>query len=253
MMSRYSVTLNGEPLLQISPNIVITDVNYDPPKINIETYNVAKRHGSIIHRQYVDKKSVTISFMIREYTTARRQSVCSSVIKWAKKGGTLKINDRQGQHLDCICESYPSVASVRDWLSEVSITFSAFANPFWIDDMPSSITLSGTHGNGMLYVPGDAQETFVEATIKAKADLTYFTLSVGDRTLTVTADIQNGHTVKLLYDANMIQRIVDDTTSLLSKRTGADDLIAVCGERNRVAFTASGNADVVFSARGAWL
>jgi len=57
----------------------------------------------------------------------------------------------------------------------------------------------------------------------------------------------------LLYDDNMIQRIMDDTTSLLSKRTGADDLIAVCGERNRMAFTASGNADVVFSARGAWL
>lgn len=253
MNSRYSVTLNGEPLLQISPNIIITDINYDSPKVNIETYNVAKRHGSIIHRQYVDKKSVTISFMIREYTTARRQAVCSSVIKWAKKGGVLKINDRPGQHLDCVCESYPSVSSVRDWLSEVSITFSAFANPFWIDDIQSSIALSGTAGNGMLYVPGDAQETFVEATVKAKAALTSFTLTVGGRTMTVTSNIANGHTVKLEYDKNMILSIKDNNTSILNKRTGADDLIAVCGERNTVSFTSSANADVVFSAKGAWL
>lgn len=253
MIGRYSVTLNGEPLSQISPQIIITDVKYDPPSLNIETYQVAKRHGSLIHRQYVEKKSVAITFMIREYNTERRQAVCASIIKWAKKGGVLKISDRPGQHLDCVCESYPSVASVRDWLSEVSITFSAFANPFWIDDAPSSISLSWTSKSGMLYVPGDAMETFVEATVKAKAALTSFSLTVAGRTMTITSSIAKNHTVKLTYDKNMILSIKDNNTSILNKRTGVDDLIAVCGERNAVSFTSSANADVVFSAKGAWL
>jgi hypothetical protein len=79
-------------------------------------------------------------------------------------------------------------------------------------------------------------------------------LTVGNSTITLTGvDATSSAPVRVYYDDRNILHIVKGTTSLLDKRTGADDLKAVCGSKNTMSFTASSSAAVSFSVKGAWL
>lgn len=253
MISRYSVSLNGISLETLHDSILILDVNYDDPGRVYENVTTAKRDGSIPVSHYKEQATVNISFEIHEYDIAKRQKICQSVIAWAKKGGILETNDREGQMLFCICETLPYISSVRNWTDELIITFTAYSIPYWQEKTPSRLTLSGTTGSGYLYVPGSAPKTYVEATVTANAALTSISLTVKDTTITLSnLAVASGKSVVISYDDKMIQSIKADGVSVLGKRTGADDLIAECGVRNAVSFTANASCSVTFSARGLW-
>lgn len=254
MISRYEAYLNGVALSTISADILITDVEYSAPSIRTDVFSVAKRHGARIYRRYVDKTSVTISFAIRNYDTRARQMICGNVAKWAKNGGILKVNDRDGQRLRCVCENPPSISSALRWTDTMRIVFSAYALPFWEENIPSALQLTGTSATGVLYVPGNVDGAMMEASIKANAALSSVTIGVNGQTLTLSGlSVASGNTIKISYDDNMIMSIKQGNTSLLNKRTGVDDLIVNCGERNIVTLTASASVTADLTARGLWL
>lgn len=253
MISRYEVSLNGVPLSSLHPDILILDIGYTPAEAQLETYTTAKRNGSRIHRRYYAESSVTVSLMIRSYDTRTRQSICQQIGKWARGGGILKTSDRQGQRLRCLCKSWPTIASALKYTDTVQIVFTAYNNPFWEEDSVRTLTLSGTSGSGSLYIPGDAPEVFIEAEISATNALSSIVLTVGKTSMTISGTVSKGSTVILKYDDEMIQSIKNGSTSLLNKRTGSDDLIAVCGESNNFSFQTSASAKVTFKARGQWL
>lgn len=251
MISRYQVVLNGISLQSLSTDILITDISYPEPRIQLSTYTRAKRDGAGIHQRYKDKTVVSIRFMIRAYDIARRQQICQQVRNWAKDGGDLRINDRPGQRLVCICEYIPMLNSVRNYTEEIEIQFAAYAVPYWQELIPESISLSGSSANGDFYVPGDAPETVVEAIITANATLTSISLTTGDTTLALSGiSVPSGSSIQITYDDELIQSIKTGNTSLLAKRTGADDLMAKCGTINHVSFTADASCTVTFRARG---
>lgn len=254
MISRYEVSLNDVPLGNISPYILILDVRYTPPAISNETYTVAKRHGARIHRRYVDKSTVTIDFVIRAYDIRHRQEICNRIVKWAKNGGVLWVNDRPGQRLRCVCDSFPVIMSALKWTDKLSIAFSAYALPFWEEVLPASLKLTGTSAKGSLYVPGDVDGAMIEATVKADASLSNITLAANNRLLTLSRlSVAAGQTITVTYDDEMIQSIKVGSTSLLDKRTGADDLLANCGENNALSVSANAPVTVTFKVRGLWL
>ena len=254
MISRYEVILGGMALSAISPHIVILDVQHPPASIRNGTYSLAKRQGAHVYRRYIESTSVTVSFMIRAYDIRERQAILQQVVRWAKNGGVLQTSDREGQQLRCICEQYPSVSSVRNWTDPLQITFAAHALPFWQEVLPATLSLTGTSGSGNLYVPGDADDAFVEATITANAALSSLSLTAGDTSISLTGlSIASGGTVVIAYDQDMIQSIRTGSTSLLSKRTGNDDLTVPSGEISAFSFTSDANCTVAFSVRGLWL
>ena len=61
-----------------------------------------------------------------------------------------------------------------------------------------------------------------------------------------------GNTIKIEYDDQLIQSIRVGSTSILDKRTGADDLIANCGEVNSLSFSSSASVTVTYKVRGLW-
>ena len=254
MRSRYEVSLNNEALSSIHPNIYVSDISYTPASIKTESYTVAKRDGARINRRYIDKASVTVQFMVRIYNPIERQEVCSRIIRWARDGGNLRTSDRYEQTLQCTCDNFPAIASSHQWTDTLSLTFTAYEKPYWESINTSSITLNGTTGSGNLFVPGDAFGAYVSVTVHANAALTSAVLTVEGRTLSLTGlNVASGKDINITYTDQMIQRIMVDSTSLLDKRTGADDLIAECGKINTFSFETSASANVTFNAKGAWL
>lgn len=253
MMSRYEAILNGNALSNIR-DVLITDIQYSSPAIRTDYYSVAKRQGSRIRRRYVDKSSVTIAFMIRAYDIDDRQAICNDVVRWAKNGGVLETNERNGKRLRCVCDSFPAVTSALKWTDNLKITFAAYSLPFWEEKYPATLSLTGTSDTGALYVPGNIDEALIGATITANAAVSQVSLTANGKTMTLSGlSLSSGQTVVISYDDDLIQSIKTGTTSLLNKRTGADDLIAKCGESNSLSVSANASVTVEFNVRGLWL
>lgn len=175
MISRYEVTLNGVSLASIHPMILITDVNYEPPAYERETYTIANRQGSRITPAHKEAARVTISFAIRSYPIEERQSVCQDVIRWARDGGDLRINDRPGQFLDCVCDQLPTVESVRNWTDNFTVVFAAYTVPYWQEVTPTVLTVHLADGAQVqddtgyteltMTVPGNAPSVVLDAVV----------------------------------------------------------------------------------------
>ena len=253
MISRYEAVLNGQPLSAISADILILDISYPPASIDFSTYRGAKRHGNRVYRQYVDHLDVIITFAIRAYNTQKRQTICNAVQQWAKNGGILQTNDHSGQRLRCVLTTPPTIQSVLKWTDPISMTFTAYALPFWEEVFPSSLTLTGTSGSGTLFVHGSADGAFFEVDVTPANTLTTLNLVANGRTLSLTGiSVAAGTVVKVAYDDDMIMSIKAGNTSLLNKRSGADDLPIKSGERNSLSFSANTSCTVSFKGRGIW-
>ena len=253
MISRYECTLDGIALTSLSPSIYISDINYYPPEYNQETFIPAKLQGARVVRSYKERASVTVTFQIRDYSTVMRQTICQAIVTWARDGKVLHTSDRPGQRLVCFCEQYPVITSAMRWTDDLSITFTALNVPYWQEDALSRLTISGTHETGLLTVPGNAPDTVVEVTVVPQANLSEITLKVKNTQLTLSnLGAVVGDRITITYDEQMIQSIKKNSTSILSKRTGADDLKAICGKSNEAEFTATAACSVTFYARGRW-
>lgn len=252
MISRYEVMLNGKPLAEVDENILILDVGYPDERRKIDSFKLANRDGSRYHSEYKETSSVDVSFQIRAYAIEERQEICQKVIKWAKDGGWLTINDRPGKRLNVRPTSYPTVTSVQRWTDTLSISFAAYNLPYWQDEEPTTVTLTGTAPTEYLDTPGSISKARVEVSITADADITSLTVSAGETRMNFSGlTIREGQTVTIGY-ANDILSIKVGKTSILSRRTGDDDLLVDCGERSLVGFTANGACTATFSVRGLW-
>lgn len=257
-VNRYEVTLNGVSMASLHPSIVITDVQYEPASYGLETYTIAKRQGARISRKHKDRAAVSISFMVRAYNTAERQSIVQDIISWARNGGDLRINDRPGQFLQCICEQLPGVDTVRGWTSEMSITFAAYAIPYWQSVNYTTLTISTTETSyigetGTIYVPGNAPLAFVEVDVAVdnESALSGFWIEFPDVDPTglnfqdptmfkVRTDGRTGENAHFIvsYDENGILSVVKEydsggehrSSSYLSGLEGCDEIVVPCGE-----------------------
>lgn len=254
MISRYEAVLNGISLGSISSDILIHDISHSPAQFRDDVFQVAKRNGSRLYRRYFESASVSIKFEIHSYSISQRQAICDAVNAWAKDGGILMTNDRNGQFLQCVCSEFPSVQSARNWTDELTVSFEAYSVPFWQESVYQSVSATGTSWNGTFWVPGSGDKTFVEAEILANASLSSVGITVNGRTLTLSGlSVSSGSTIKIAYDSDGIQSIKVGSTSLLNKRTGVDDLLADCSKNNTFSFTSSASVTVTLKARGLWV
>lgn len=256
--SRVRVWLDGKGLTDIDPAIVILDVSHPVPQVSTQTVEHARYHGARMMRQKLGENSVTISFEIHEYNPAMRQSINDRVTAWAMAGGALTTDDRPGKRLHVVCTTPPSITSSKGWTNRMTMTFTAFDNPFWEDTNQTMLFLSGTSDGGDLYGPGSADNPFVEAEIKPSGKLTALTINAADSSFSFTGlSIPSGKTLSIYYDERMTLHIerTDTGASMLSKRTpeSDDDLIIPLGKFSRASYTANVNCSVMFKARGLYL
>lgn len=253
MRSRYDVILNGKSLQQLDERLQVIDIQHRGATITDEQYTVAYRHGARLGRRSIGSVGVTVQFEIHEYSTQMRANLCDLVGRWAKAGGDLRVSDRPGKQLLCVCSAYPVIGSAMKWTARLSCEFTAYTIPAWREINPARKTLTGTSANGQLYVPGNLDEIPVEVSIRANAAVGSVTLGVNGRQMTLSElNLSTGDEVMIDYDDELIQRIRKNGVSILERRSGVDDLLANGGELNAITLTADGAVDATFSARGWW-
>ena len=254
MISRYEAYMDGTSLSSIHPNLLILDIGHEVSSFSVSAESIAKRDGLMVLARKRAKTVVTISFMLRIYDIAERQRVLQQIQRWAK-GSVLETNDRPGQELYVSCDEFPMIGSARDWLEELTMSFTTYEKPYWMEKTYASVSLTaGTSGSGSLYVPGNAGETFVEVTATPSSSMANITLTVGNTSMTLTGvSATSSQPITIRYDNQNILHIKRGTTSVLDKRTGSDDLLAECGTPVSVSFSSSVSCTVVFRAKGVWL
>lgn len=258
MIIRYEVWLNGVALSDIDSRILILDIEHSDPVVERKQSRIAGRNGLFTDDLYIGPRSVTITFQLRAYDTQDKQIACQAIEQWAMQGGKLETSDREGQGLMCVCDAPPHVVSVKNWLDTHSVTFTAYSYPFWQENIPNTLTLSGTAVNGStMRINGTAKRAYVNVfATPSSGTLTSLTVTANDSTMTLQGiSVGSGNTLEISYDDNMILRIKSGNTSYLNKRTPAssDDLIAKCGEENTFSFSANTPVQITFSVKGAWL
>ena len=254
MISRYEATLNNITLSGISQKILILDIQYGDYTFNDTTFQIAKRQGVRLHSRNIPESTVTISFAIREYNIATRQSICADIVKWARNGGTLKTNDRTGQHLRVALKKPPVITSAMRWTDTLQIVFAAYALPFWEADTYQTVSSYMSSASFRLFVNGNVNDAPVSVICTARAAITTVSFTVNGRTMTLSGlSLASGDKIEIGYDENMIQYIKVGNTSLLDKRSGVDDLLVNCGEYNTLAYTADGNVSCEFRVWGLWM
>lgn len=253
MTSRYSATLNNVSLASVDSSILLLDIQYQPVEMQDKTINIAKRHGARRTDRSFGMSSARILFEIHKYGIADRQEVCGKIGKWAKDGGVLEVNDRPGQYLQCVCTEFPVINSAKNWTEALSITFTAFEIPFWQAKTAVTKALTGTSDEELLTVPGNVDGALVEVDITANASLSSITLSVNNRDLILSSlNASQSDIISISYDEKAIQSIKKGSASIMDKRTGVDDLLAVCGS-NTLEISASASVSAEFKVRGLWL
>ena len=200
--------------------------------------------------------SVTVTFELHIYSTPARQAALQSVISWARDGGVLEVNDREGQYLSCVCTKYPSIDSVKKWTNPLSITFTAYKVPYWEESSPTSVTISGRNSSGSLELPGNGGDALVSCSIRAGGTLTSLRVTVGNTYIDLNnMSVPSGGYVDITYDSDKHIVISINGASGLSRRTGlsSDNLMAPSGKSTRVSILSSVTITATFSARGCWM
>lgn len=256
MISRYDVALNGQHMNEIDENLLILDVNYLEPTVERNETTIGYGDGTLVDDERVRSASVTISFELHIYSTPERQSTLQKVNSWARTGGYLEINDREGQQLYCVCTKYPSIDSVKKWTNPLSITFTAFKVPYWEESSVTSATLSGRNASGNFELSGNGGDALVSCSIRAGGTLTSLKITVGNTYIELSGiSVPNGGYVNISYDTDKNIVITTNGVSGLGKRTGpsSDSLMAPSGSSTRIAVLANVTVTATFSARGCWM
>jgi hypothetical protein len=180
--------------------------------------------------------------------------VLQDIVKWAWNGGVLEVNDRDGQQLNCICEAYPSIDSVRDWTNPLSITFAAYEIPYWQDKTATTLTLTGTEASGTKSVGGNGDDCYVKCTVVPSGTLTSLTVTAGDTSIALSGISVSSNTTLTIGYVDGIFVISAGGSSLLGKRTAAssDDLRVACGGTRTFSVTANVSVTATFEFRGNW-
>lgn len=251
MINRYEAYRDGTALSSISDNIIIHDIQYNPPSIQRRTGRVANRNGCRLYGEYFGDGMVTIVFEIREYDTVKRDEICQKVAAWAMYGKYLTVSDRPWKRLMCVCETPPVIQSAKKWTDALKMTFKAYVLPFWEEVNEAVLSLTGTSATGNLYVPGNVKNTLVRVKITAGESVNSVKLTVGTTVFNLKSlSLSSGDIITIDYDDNMILSIKKGSTSMLSKRSGSDDLLADSGKLNTFGLTASGSVTAEFKVRG---
>lgn len=258
MVTRYEAWLNKKSLSAIDPAVYILDIAYGAPRFAMTASDIPGRNGQRVTDRHAQSTSVVITFEIHEQDVARRQDICRRVQVWAMQGGMLTTNDRRGQRLSVICDDPPTIDSALKWTKALKMTFGAYEQPFWEDEHPRAVTLSGASASASLYVPGFGAMARVEAEVRNTSSrvINALTLKAGGTTFHFAGlGLSAGETLKIGYDENGLLTIRAGDASKMSCRTAAsdDDMMIRTGAAETVSIQADASASVTFKTRGLYL
>ena len=257
MRTRYLVGLDGVELSAIAPEIIVTDITHNAPVREVRASDIAGRNGKLYTRTVTSSTGVTVSFEIHTPDVRRRASLMEEVQRWAMPGGVLTTSDRPDRVLRVVCDSLPTIGSAQKWTGVCSIGFVAYAVPFWEDETPRFVSITG-NGSKSLFVPGFAAPAGVEAKVTntGSSSISSVTLTAGETSMTFSGvALEAGQTMTISHDARGLLTARIGGASVLDKRTPAssDELELDPGKHATLSVTTDGTASTTFEVRGRYV
>lgn len=251
MMTRYSAWLDGVALHEIDPAVYIMDIEESVPGVNVLTAPHGMGDGQIVVSRRRQSLAVNIRVMVHEYDTARRKEIFMRIAAWAAKGKYLTISDRPGQRLRVMCNALPVAASALKWTNTLNVSFVAYEKPYWEDEHPTKLTLSGASGSGYIRIGGTAENSPLEVVVKPlSSTLSSMTITAGNTKFTLSGmSAAAGKEMRIGYDDAGILIIPTGMRTADSN----DDLLIHCSAETAVSFTASTPVQITYYARGRYV
>ena len=257
MQLAHRAALNGVQLDEIDPRIIIKGIDGASGKETVNAVSLGSGDGTRITGKRRDSTEVAVRFSmnIRRDAITERAAVLESVNAWAAKGGYLTINYKPDRQLLVDDVVTPGEGDLWKRLTEYTITFRARAIPYWQQaNATQANTGSGNTGSGVIQVAGSA-ETAADAVLQNLSGATINTASItiGGKTMSFEdLGLGNGQSLAIdhiIADGIPVIRARIGSTSVLGKRTGADDFILRPGP-NSFSFSAQRACRMTVSCRG---
>lgn len=262
MNTRYAIALNGVGLQDLDARILVTDIQESAPRVQRTTVANARYDGLRLIRQSRQSLSVTVTFLLREYDTARRKALCSDVCAWAASGGWLTVSDRPGQRLRVHADGLPAVTSALRWTDPLTLTLTALEQPYWQDACPTALHKdipAETLTTLSLLPMGNAPHCPLTCTLvnHGSSAATTLTLNAGDTVFRLAdpALIAVNGTLAIDYDDQGMLRIRSGSTSMLHARSAdsSDDLLLTPGHSGSVSILCDQPLTATLHTRGMYL
>ena len=143
IQNQLNAWMDGNALTDLHPMLFIEEISCTPAEATFTTSVTARRNGERLLNTRRTTPTVTITLRILTEDRVSRQTVYQRLVTWAS-GRELRISDRPGQALHCVCTKLPEMSSVMKWTESFSLTLSGFEHPFWEETVPSQLSISGS-------------------------------------------------------------------------------------------------------------
>lgn len=159
MKLAHRVELNGEQLDDIDGRIIIKGVESGAGKMKITAQTLGGSIGQRVTSIQRETMDVTVKFSldIDEDDMDERTELLEEINAWAREGGWLTCTHKPGRRIRVICVQHPGEGDPYEWTTVYTITFRAYAVPYWQDDAPRRVTASGASFNQQIRVDGSAE------------------------------------------------------------------------------------------------
>ena len=260
MVLKRRVALGGVQLDGVDDRILITGIDEAAGKDTISAVSLGGISGQRITNRRRDTLDITVKFAmkIRNNDMAARSTLLDKVNAWAKPGGWLTVGHRSGKWIHVVLAQAPGGGDQYDWANDYTIVFRAYEVPFW-EDVTATTAVMTTDDSGTGSITMDCSaDTVADVTVTNASGSSIDTVSVmiGSRTMSFTSlGLANGSSLVIDHvhaDGIYAVRARIGETSVMSKKTGADELILTPGV-NAISWTAGGDVAVTVSAKGRYL
>ena len=254
MARHVEAWMDGVALSSVGP-FLLQQIQEEPPETEQTSYARPGMDGQWAGPTRRTALRIVLMVAIRElYDLPRRAMLAEALAVWAN-GKILQTSNRPGRRLRVRCTGAPALGAVRDYTQEMRVELTAWAPPYWEDEIAERLTLTGSTGSGTIRLPGTADAPVaVTVTVTPESALTDLSLTVGENTITLAERAVPADTpLTLDRDEEDNLRITAAGVSQLRKRTAAsaDDLYCPPGNVE-ISFTANAAVELDALARGRW-
>lgn len=263
MILAHRVALNGVELDELDERINIKGIEEGAGKESISAAATAGGSGQRITGRHRDTMDVIVKFSmtIMPEELEARNAVLEKIKAWAAEGGYLTVNYKPNRRLYVECVQAPGAGDLYDWTAVYSITFRAYALPYWEEAAENKrATAVASSASVTMEIEGSA-ETEAEVTLENRSGMAIenVTISAAGRTMAFTALALGGNEQliirhEIIGKQRMLRILISGkggTRSAMARRSEAssDDLYVSPGTRT-FSFTADRACQMTVGVRG---
>lgn len=282
-MLLYDVMLRGVSLCGLADEIIVRDIIEMPPTEDKQSTKRAMHAGTRVHSIIRRSLPVKVVFNVRAYDGERRAEIMDKIAAWVGNGGVMTISTRPGKRLFVKPEKMPRLDSSLKWTEDLSVTLTAYEQPYWEEETAVSASIPTTLdettglyvGSAVMTVPGNLSQVPVTGNFRAPNSgetLTDIKIVVGETFFELTGlEMTGGGLGDRLYidysDEDQLQihrksvseamsgAAFNPANSLLHARTAesSDDILIPCNKATTVFVYANVQVVGVIQVRGRWL